>query len=84
MAGLLQVIASITLSRPLHPSGGHFQSSTIGIRWRACHLSLEGLCPRWQAVQMTLLASEFLSSLATSRSFRRIHIDEIRVYQMPR
>src|SRR5262249_41000630 len=41
--------AGVTLSRPLYPSRGYFQSSLAGIRWRARHLPLEKLCPRWQA-----------------------------------
>src|SRR5712692_5264022 len=52
--------AGVTLSRPLHPSRGHFQSSLVGLGARARHLSLEGLCPRWQARQETLAATEFL------------------------
>ena len=34
--------------RPLHPSSGDFQSSLVGIRRRARHLPLEGLCAQWQ------------------------------------
>src|SRR5262249_46810700 len=46
--GLWRSDAGVALSGPLHPSGGHFQSSIIGLRWRACHFPLEGLRPRWQ------------------------------------
>jgi hypothetical protein len=45
----LVVRCKCALSRPLYPSRGHFQSSLAGIRWRARHLPLEKLCPRWQA-----------------------------------
>jgi len=47
-ARLRRSYAGVTLSRPLHPSRGYFQSSLVGLRSRPRHFSLEGLRPRWQ------------------------------------
>src|SRR5208337_3764436 len=41
--------ASVTVSRPLHPSRGDFQSSLVGLQPGARYFSLEGLRPRRQA-----------------------------------
>ena len=38
-----RAVPGVAVPRPLHPSGGHLQSSASRVRWRARHLSLEGL-----------------------------------------
>src|SRR5207244_2495340 len=66
--------AGVTLSRPLHPSRGDFQSSLVGLRPGARHLSLEGLCSRWQARQDDSsrhgVPASFLSARSSQRSSR--------------
>ena len=77
-AGLRWPHAGDALSRALHPSGGDLQSSLVGLRARARHLSLEGLRPRRQAGEddtrghrvLALLRRFFLHVLA--KGFVRI------------
>src|SRR5207245_8377393 len=64
--------AGVTLSRPLHPSRGHFQSSLVGLRPRARHLSLEGLRPRWQARQDDSWRHRVLTALLSARTSQRV------------
>src|SRR6266567_2201248 len=64
--------AGIALSRPLHPSRGHLQSSLVGLRAGACHLPLEGLRPRWQARQDDSCGHRVLTALLSARAPQRI------------
>ena len=41
--------AGTAVSWPLHAPRRHLESSLVGLRWRACHLPLAGLCA-WQPV----------------------------------
>jgi hypothetical protein len=60
------------LSRALHPSGGHFQSSLVGLRARARHLPLEGLRPRWQARPDDPCRHGVLTALLSARAPQRV------------
>src|SRR2546430_8446845 len=64
--------AGVTLSRPLHPSRGDFQSSLVGLRPGARHLSLEGLCSRWQARQDDSSRHGVPASFLSARSSQRV------------
>src|SRR3989449_182353 len=64
--------AGVTLSRPLHPSRGDFQSSLVGLRPGARHLSLEGLCSRWQARQDDSCRHRVPASFLSARSSQRV------------
>src|SRR6266849_1125368 len=64
--------AGVTVSRPLHPSCGDFQSSIVGLRPRARHLSLEGLRPRWQARQDDSCRHRVLTALLSARTSQRL------------
>src|SRR3989475_10918866 len=64
--------AGVTVSRPLHPSRGHFQSSLVGLRPRERHLLLEGLCPRWQARQDDSCVHGVLAPFLSARAPQRI------------
>ena len=64
--------AGVTVPRPLHPSRGHFQSSLVGLRPRARHLSLEGLRPRWQARQDDSWRHRVLTALLSARTSQRV------------
>src|SRR5437879_4288517 len=66
--------AGVTLSRPLHPSRGHFQSSLVGLRPIARHLSLEGLRPRWQARQDDSCRHRVLTALLSARTSQRVRV----------
>jgi hypothetical protein len=59
--------AGVALSRSLHPSRGHFQSSLVGLRTRTRNLPLEGLRSRRQARQDDWLErrSSYVASFCT-------------------
>src|SRR2546427_276631 len=71
-ARLRRTHAGVALSRPLHPSRGHFQSSLVGLRPGARPLSLEGLCPRWQARQDDSWHHRVLTTLLSARAPQRL------------
>ena len=64
-------LASVPISGPLHPSRGHLQSSPVGLRPGARHLSLEGLRPRRQARQDDPWGHGVLASLLFPRATRK-------------
>ncbi len=64
--------AGVALSRPLHSSRGHLQSSLVGLRPGARHLSLEGLRPRWQAKQDDSWHHRVLTTLLSARAPQRL------------
>ena len=47
-AGFRWSLTGAAIPRPLHPPDRHFQSQDHGLRWRARHVSLQGLCARRQ------------------------------------
>src|SRR6266852_2975633 len=67
-ARLRRTHAGVALSRPLHPSRGHFQSSLVGLRPRTRHLSLEGLRPRRQAWHDDTCGHRVLTALLSARA----------------
>src|SRR5271170_6423022 len=71
-ARLRRTHAGVALPRPLHPSRGHFQSSLVGLRPGARHLSLEGLRPRRQARQDDTCRHRVLAALLSARAPQRL------------
>lgn len=69
---LRQFHAGVTVSRPLHPSRGHFQSSFVGLGPRPRQLSVEGLRPRWQARQDDSWRHRVLTALLSARTSQRV------------
>src|SRR5208337_114176 len=63
--------AGVALSRPLHPSRGHLQSSLVGLRARARHLPLEGLCSWGQARQDDPWRYRVLAAFLSARAPQR-------------
>ena len=53
-------------------SRNKLQSSLVGLRSRACHLLLEGLCPRWQARQDDSCRHGVLAAFLSARAPQRI------------
>src|ERR1017187_9680435 len=72
LAGLRCTHAGVALSRPLHPSRGHLQSSLVELRPRARHFPLERLRPRWQARHDDTWRHRVLTTLLSARATERI------------
>src|SRR5436190_1649414 len=64
--------AGVALSRSLHPSRGHLQSSLVGLRTRARYLPLEGLRPRWQARSDDTGCHRVLAPLLSARATQKL------------